>query len=208
MIPHNLSLSNRLWSFIALLVIAGTFLQGCASSTPAKLDPEKMADFAMPSPGKAKLIFFRPNKDLEMDINVHDGKALAARLLGETYGVYECQSGPHTFSASFGNLDIVNAELLPDRIYYVRAVLVPQMWTPAWVKMKPVHPGSGDDWQEMREAVSRLKKRVVTPESAAHDMKGIERYMERFEVYKNKPGAVFERILPEYGQSTPAFPAN
>jgi len=75
-------------------------LHGCASSdssTRAVRAPQNAADFALPSPGKAKVIFYRPNKNGGIDIGVHDGERLIAKLPGKTYGVYECAPGESMF---------------------------------------------------------------------------------------------------------------
>jgi len=190
--------------FGSLLVM--TLTHGCASSQGAKVVTKReMPDLAMPSSGKAKLVFFRPDSNSGIDIGVHDGEQLVAKLPGKTYAVYECAPGQHLFSGSFGNLDMVNANLLPDRIYYVKAGLVVQMIGPAWVKLVPIKSQTAE-WQEMSKTLPKLEKKIVTPEESEHDVKGIARYMERLKFYQNKPGAVFETIQPEYGQSAPLYP--
>ncbi|HWN93562.1 MAG TPA: hypothetical protein VNT99_00905 [Methylomirabilota bacterium] len=187
--------------------LALTLLQGCASSGEVKVDASKRADFAVPTSGKAKVVFYRPKKEASIDIGVHDGEQLVAKLPGKTYCIYECDPGPHLFSGSFGNLDIVNADLLPNRIYYVKTALVPQWVTAAHVKMTPIHPSrAGSDWQEMPRTLMKLEKRIVTPQEVERDRKGIEGYMQRMKVYRDKPGAVFESILPDYGQSSALYP--
>lgn len=155
----------------------------------------------MPSPGKAKVVVFRPDSNGGIDVGVHDGEQLVAKLPGKSYTVYECAPGQHLFSGSFGNLDILNANLSPERIYYVQAGMVVQMFGPAHIKLSPMKPDTAE-WRKMAQVLPRLEKRVVTPVEAERDRKGIERYMERLKFYQNKSGAVFESILPEYGQTT------
>ncbi len=132
---------------------------------------------------------------------MHDCEQLVAKLPGKSYTVYECAPGQHLFSGSFGNLDILNANLFVDRIYYVQARMVVQMFGPAHIKLSPMKPDT-DDWRKMAQVLPKLERRVVTPQEAEHDRKGIEKYMERLKSYQDKPGAVFESILPEYGQNT------
>jgi hypothetical protein len=205
--PGNASPPTRVRTVLTLMaLLAGTFLPGCASSSPPKLDSTKVADFAVPGSGKAKVIFFNPDKNSGIDVGVHDGEQLVAKLRGKSYCVYECEAGKHVFSGSFGNLDIVDAELLANRIYYVKGGMVVQMFGPAWVKMVPLHPDSPrKEWDEMLKTLPRLDKSIVTPEQVEHDRRGIERYMERFKAYREKPGAVFETVQPEYGQTTSVF---
>jgi hypothetical protein len=195
----------KIGMFGLLLVV--TLGQGCASSGTSNTVKSVTSEFAMPSPGKAKVIFVRSTSNGGVDLGVHDGERLVAKLSGKTYGVYECEPGQHLFSGSFGNLYILNANLLPDRIYYVKAVLIDQMWTSAFVKMTPLYPGAaGSDWEKMPRILTKLKKSIVTPEQAERDKKGIDRYMERLKVYRDKPGLVLESILPEYGQTTSLYP--
>jgi hypothetical protein len=195
----------KIGMFGLLLVVM--LAQGCASSGTSNTVKSATSEFAMPSPGKTKVIFVRPTSNGHVDLGVHDGERLVAKLSGKTYGVYECEPGQHLFSGSFGNLYILNANLLPDRIYYVKAVLIDQMWTSAFVKMTPLYPGAaGSDWEKMPRILTKLKKSVVTPEQAERDKKGIDRYMERLKVYRDKPGSDLESILPEYGQTTSLYP--
>jgi hypothetical protein len=177
---------------------------GCAASKETKVSSRAMPDLAMPSPGKAKVVFFRPDSNGGIDVGVHDGEQLVAKLPGKSYTVYESAPGRHLFSGSFGNLDILNANLSPDRIYYVQARMVVQMFGPAHIKLSPMTPDTAD-WQKMVQVLPKLKKRGVTPQEAEHDRKGIVQYMERLKSYQDKPGAVFESILPEYGQSTSLY---
>jgi len=48
-------------------------------------------------PAKPKLFSIRPNKNGGIDIGVHDGERLIAKLPGKTYGVYECAPGESMF---------------------------------------------------------------------------------------------------------------
>ena len=198
----------------ATLLVGAALITSWSTGTPESHAPGTQApaivaqeplksDAAVPSPGKARVIFYRPESGGGVDLGVHDGDRLVAKLFGHTYGAYECDPGPHVFSGSFGNMEILNATLLPDRIYYVKGRLVAQMWTSAFVELTPLHPGTpGKEWTALPRVLSRLKKSVVTPEQAERDKKGIGHYMERLKAYQDKPGAVPKSLLPEHGQST------
>jgi hypothetical protein len=187
------------------LVPAIMLAQGCVSQGSS---PADKSDFGMPQPGKAKVIFICPVSGGGLEVGVHDGEQLVAKLPYKTYGVYECNPGPHLFSGSFGNVAILNANLLPDRIYYVVADFQARTFGVAWVKLVPLYPGGSEiKWQKLPEVLARMRKGVaVTPEIAERDRAGIGGYMERLNTYRDKPAAGLHTILPEYGQTTPIFP--
>jgi hypothetical protein len=195
---YGRKLSTRIAVFGALL--AAVILSGCAST--GHQDAGTLAlDLSMPAPGKSKVVFIRPKSDVNaLHFGVHDGERLIGRSSASTYFVYECDAGHHVFSSSFGNVGILNAELLPDRIYYVKVMGVLQSWGPAWVKMTALYPGgNGIDWAQMPNVLAELRKSIVSNDQVEHDRTGIEGYRERMKKYQSSA----ESINPEYGQIAP-----
>jgi hypothetical protein len=188
------------------LLLATVLLNGCASTgdTEAGKSSLKLGpDFAMPAPGKSKVIFIRPGHfAFAVHYWVHDGQQLIGESSSSEYFAYECDPGHHVFSTSMDNLSFLDADLLPDRIYYVRVQAVMGMWI-AGVKMSALYPGCRDiNWPKMARIVSDLEKTTITSDDATRDAKNIEGYMKRLKEYqdKDKDGG---KILPEYGQTTP-----
>ena len=105
------------------------------------------------------------------------------------------------------NLSFLDADLLPDRIYYVKVEAAMGVWI-ARVKMSALYPG-GDDipWQKMPDLLARSSRSTITSEEVEHDRKGAEGYSERLKKNENEPEPHkdAEKILPEYGQTTPIF---
>ena len=184
------------------LLLATAFVNGCAStggSSSLNLGP----DFAMPSsPGKSKVIFIRPGHfAYAVHYWVHDGKQLIGESSSSEYFAYECDPGHHVFSTSMDNLSFLDADLLPDRIYYVRVQAVMGMWI-AGVKMSALYPGCPDiNWRQMPKIVSKLEKTTINSNDMERDAKNIEGYMKRLKEYqdKSRDGG---KILPEYGQTS------
>jgi len=184
-----------------LLVTTLAFANGCASTPKSglKLSP----DLGMPAPGKSKVVFLRPgHAAYAVHFGIHDGDRLVGRSSSSEYFAYECDPGPHVFSASMDNLAFLDADLLPDHIYYVRVRAVMGLWIAA-VKMGPLYPGCPDiDWEKLPKIISGLEKTTITSADVEHDAKSIQGYLERLKSYqdKNKNGG---KILPQYGQPAP-----
>jgi|GEM_PF-6945738 hypothetical protein len=191
------------------LLLATLVFTGCAStggSSSGNTLVNMGSDFQMPSPGKTKVIFIRPGHlAYAVHFAVHDGERLIGISSSEEYFAYECDPGHHVFSASMDNLSFLDADLLPDRIYYVRAQAVLGMWV-AGVKMSPLYPGCANiNWQKLPKIVSGLRRTTtLSSEAVENDSKNIEGYMKRLKSYqdRSKDGG---KILPDYGQTNGMF---
>jgi len=190
------------------LLLALVMATGCASqaNTGAGNHASNLRpDLAMPAPGKSKVVFLRPGHFAwAVHFGVHDGERLVGRSSSSTYFAYECDPGHHVFSASMDNLAFLNADLLPDRIYYVR---VKAVWgvNIAAVKMFALYPGSADfNWTEIPKTLAKMAPEKVTDKAVQHDAEGSKAYMERLKKYQDEAqnGGT---ILPEYGQTTSLF---
>ena len=189
------------------LLLVTMFASGCAST--AHMDAAKIADLGMPAPGKSKVVFLRPSHlAFAVHFAVHDGEKMIGRSSSAEYFTYECDPGQHVFSTSMENLAFLDADLLPDRIYYVKIQATMGFWI-ARVKMSALYPGCTEiKWEELPHILAKLEKTTITSEDVTNDLKGIKGYMERLKEYQDKPqkdpNAV--KILPEYGQTTPLTP--
>ena len=183
-------------SVAAAMVLAGG---GCRSSGVIG-HASASRNLGMPAPGKAKVVFFRSSTmGSAVVFNVHDGEKLAAVLPYKSLGVYECDPGRHMFSSTMGSVSVLDAELLPDRIYYVMVS--------AGSTFRALHPDRPDRyWARMPAWLPQLRETVVSPEASARDRQNIANYMERVEKYhreKYLTDPERERILPAYGQAMP-----
>lgn len=189
----------------ALLVVA-VFGTGCASTAYTKGRTSAL-NLELPAPGKSKVVFVRLSQSLgdAITFSVHNGDGLIGVLPSSSYFVYECEPGAHVFSSSMEDMALLEANLLPDRIYYAKVSSQLGVWI-SRVNMYALYPGcAGDLWPQLPKALAKLKETVVTPAAVADDQRGAAKYMERIEKYlseyRAKPNR--EQILPEHGQTQP-----
>lgn len=182
------------------------FVSGCASTETSKQELSLKPDMGMPAAGKSKVIFFRPtNYGGDLNFGVHDGRQLIGRVSGLSYFTYECELGHHVFSTSMENLAFLDADLLPDRIYYV-CVHATMGWVIARVKMDAIYPGCSEmNWEKMPNTLVKLEKTTVDDYAVKQDTLRIRGYTERLQKYQNEAGTNAFRILPEYGQTAPLY---
>lgn len=189
----------RVLAFCLLLALC-ILGSGCASKGVVGKG-KRSTNLGMPSPGKAKVVFFRSSLlGTAIIFGVHDGDKLAAILPYESFCTYECDPGYHLFSSTMGSEAVIDANLLPDRIYYVMVS--------AGSTFRAMHPNRPDRfWRKMPEWLLGLRETVVTPQMREHDQEGISNHMVRVQKhYKEKYilDPKREQILPEYGQLKPA----
>lgn len=204
---HGRKLSAKIAIFGLLL--AALIVNGCASSdgkAGLKLGP----DLGMPAPGKSKVVFLRPGHTAwAVHFRVHDGEKWIGRSSSSSYFVYECDPGRHFFSTSMDNVAFFNADLLPDRIYYVRVKAVMGLWV-AGVRMYALYPGCAEiNWGKMPKILAELEEEgPITNEEQENDKVKLAGYMERVKAHQNNPEQDFdaEKVLPEFGQTTPLSP--
>jgi hypothetical protein len=168
---------------------------------------------SMPSSGKAKVVFVRPVTFpvmVDFTINLHEGDRLIGRLPRASYCDYECEPGRHVFSWTEASVAMLDADLLPDRIYYVVACVTFDVKGMAGIcphHLKPIHPASPNSlWTQLQENLPLLKESTITAEQIDHDRKGIENYLIRINKYRQEkylPNPAREQVLPEYGQLRP-----
>lgn len=160
----------------------------------------------MPARGIAKVVFVRSPGARYARFAVHDGDRLVAIVSHQGFGVCECDPGHHLFSATLGNVAVLEGDLLPNRIYYVE-VHETHGWVSPGVEMHSIYPNSADHkWKRLAGWLNRASE--VAPDEAdiLHDRKGIDHYMSRVQNYRQKKYLTNphrEQILPECGQLTP-----
>jgi hypothetical protein len=203
-------LPAKMATFGLLLVMA--LVNGCASTTDTTAGKPVLnlgPDFAMPTSGKSKVVFVRPEQFIplaskSMHYAIHDGDNLIGILADSTYFVYECDAGHHFFSCSMQDFGILEGDLLPNRIYYVR--VHPGWQSATFVEMISVYPGCPKNlWKKLPAMLRDAKETVITPEEIAHDKTGMENYHEHMNARLSEPSDYnsVEKILPEYGQAIP-----
>ena len=105
-------------------VLAACVATAVASDKYEVHDDMKMDDTRRPAPGKA-LVYFVRTQYMGMAISVQlvaDGKPLGWTRAG-TFVVYEGDPGKHEFLSMSEGGALLDADLLPDRIYYVQVAI-------------------------------------------------------------------------------------
>jgi len=200
-----------LLSGLCSLLMAGALISGCASTpknhttrTPKK---NQALQIQMPAPGKSKVVFIRPGSfAFAFKFSVHDGEKLIGTTSANSYFVYECDPGYHLFSTSMENTSVLDANLLPDRIYYVRTAAAMGVVF-AEVNMISLHPDSaGKYWQKLAKILPHLHETVASSEAIERDSRGADNYWIRVQkFYKDRylKNPKRDQILPDYGQLKP-----
>ena len=103
-------------------VLVATVFGAACTTTPIVPRHQSALVIQMPAPGKSKVVFIRPreNKRYELTYSVHDDDRLIGELASGYFFQFECEPGYHWFSTSMEDVAMLEATLLPDRIYYVR----------------------------------------------------------------------------------------
>lgn len=108
----------------------------CAPRYATLRDP-----MSKPSEGKALVNFLRPSSfGGAMSVTIWDGDKLIGNPRGKQGFQYECSPGKHLFISWSEFKSVVEAELLPDRVYYI--ILRPRygFWR-IRLHQIPLHPG-------------------------------------------------------------------
>ena len=194
----------RFLSAFCLAAVLAVFGTGCASTGGG---PKGTApNITMPPAGKARVVFLRPSSyAYAIHFGVHDGENLIGVMTASSYFTYDCEPGKHLFGTSMEDVALLDADLLPDRIYYVKVSAAMGAWI-AQVNMYSIHPNcAGNFWEKMPKALRGVRESHLSSAGIEKDKQGIAHYMERVNKahpkYLNNPNR--EQILPEHGQLKP-----
>jgi predicted class III extradiol MEMO1 family dioxygenase len=125
---------KRLWQGIAVVVLF-LFVVSCAPRHAVLKEP-----MARPSEGKALVNFLRPSSTgAAVTITIWDGEKLIGMPRGKQAFQYECDPGNHLFISWSEFKSPVEAELLPDRVYYI-VLRVRMGWWRMRLHQVPINP--------------------------------------------------------------------
>jgi len=154
-----------------------------------------------PSEGKALVNFLRPaSVGGAVSITIWDGDKLIGVPRGKQTFQYECDPGQHLFISWAEFKSPVEAELLPDRVYYIVLRVSPGFWR-LRLHQVPVHPGH-PLWEDALNWQKTLPNyefdRSVLAQIAAENKAKIQEYLE---VYKTKVAGTkhVQYLRPEDG---------
>jgi hypothetical protein len=124
---------KRLWQGITVVVLI-LFVVSCAPKYMVQQEPMQK-----PSEGKAIVNFIRPSSfGKAMQVSIWDNDKMIGMTTGKMAFQYECDPGKHLFIAWSEYKSPVEADLLPDRVYYI-VLRVRMGWWRGRVHQVPVN---------------------------------------------------------------------
>lgn len=170
----------------SVVILSGLLLAfgppAAASDKYVVHDDVRMDDGRMPPPGKA-LIYFVRTQNFGGAISVQlvaDGKPLSWTRR-KTFVAHECDPGKHEFASISEGGALLDAEVLPERIYYVQ-LAIHMGFGRARSHFEVIRPGS--------EAMDEFRK-------TKHDLRGITTTPEGLEWYEKNRKEVEDTIARE-----------
>jgi len=187
---------------------------GCAGSgEPLYYErslPGGLAQVHKPSPGRSMVVFIRPGiYGGNIGINVLDGRKIIAQCRPNSYGQYECDPGKHVFAAIHENVAFVEADLLPDRIYYAK-VSVNMGWWSARANLWPLYPGcEGNAWQDLPKWLANVSEVTLGPGMGEWEAENRESLDKKYNAFYGPWSAManHKELRPEHGLTEPIPPA-
>ncbi len=171
--------------------------------------PGGLAQVEMPAPGMSRVVFIRPGSfGFAIGINVFDGTKVVGHCRSNSYFQYDCSPGKHVFAAGKENFTFLEAELLPDRIYYIKVSPSMGMWT-ARTNLRSLYPGcKGAAWEDLPRWLANVTVTSLTPEMEKWEQENrqqiLEKYNSWYEPWLKDPDR--RKVLPQYGQGGPIKP--
>jgi hypothetical protein len=161
-----------------VVVLAMLGLASCAARHFEATD--EVGVVPKPSPGKAMVVFLRPsNVSFNADFRAYDGSTLLGVVGARTYLPYEADPGKHVFGAVSFSVNLIDdyylldAELAPDRTYYVLARPI-YAWAHTLVVLEPLHPAH-EHWPLLGEWMGQCRRSAMTNAAASWEQANAER---------------------------------
>ncbi len=162
-----------------LLFVMVVAMTACAGSSGYMKPSEPLVK---PDSGKALVYVFRPSGfGYAVDFQVWDGEKLVGVSLAKSYLQYMADPGKHIFMAVAENKSFVEADLAPNKTYYLVSRVKPGGWK-ARVGLEPVKKGSDlyanvPGWKKELNSTAPVESMVRKyEESYGPKIKGILEY--------------------------------
>jgi hypothetical protein len=133
-----------------------------------------------PSPGKSVVYFARTSgMGAIVNFTYCDSASLIGRFSGPGYIRYECEPGHHFFWARSENRDFVEAELAPDKVYFILAY-VGMGAVKASVDLIPLNPAKDiKDMERILKLIDKQTNRTPDEEQLRSDREELAPVIER-----------------------------
>lgn len=206
---------------IILIAAVVNFCFACMPAIPHNVKASMESIAQKPAPGKATVVFVRTSAYLPgLPFALHDGEKVIGVVKGGNCAVYSAAPGQHVFDAFIkkgtgmdgrNRYMFIDAELAPDRTYYilVRPYVIP--FAGAFADLEPIRDGN-DHWKNLPAWLDRCSVTEVNEETIAWDrqmsVKNREIRAKDDECWRRKDAErVKKSIKPADGVKSPVAPS-
>jgi hypothetical protein len=152
--------------FAILFCISITSSASCQAITPAPSD-------------KSVVYFVRPSGfGAAINFSYFDSTKLIGRFNGEKYIRYECSPGKHLLWARSENRDFMEADLEPERIYFIKAN-VSMGFAKAQVYLEQIDPNDPKKMKNILKLITKRSSQQFTETKLLQDTKDLQNAIER-----------------------------
>ncbi|MGH7857731.1 MAG: hypothetical protein ACREQY_10415 [Candidatus Binatia bacterium] len=197
-------MSSSTWRRPGAWVAVGCALVAGSASASDKYDRGGMIDSARrPAAGKALVYFVRPQlMGAAVKNKLFADGTLVTVMGAKTWAAWEGDSGKHEFATEAENAGLLDAELAPDRIYFVQ-VAIHMGAMKARTHFEVARPGS-EAAEEVGKKLHEVKEALLTEEGKAWVAGKRAKIDEKLAKYRAK-GEEIETMKPEDGAAEPPF---
>ena len=190
--------------------------------------PELPSKVFKPSSGMSKVVFVKTGRAVGGALgNIYDGPDMIGQVIKNSFFQYECKPGKrffgykmHVINPAAMPYNFVEAELLPDRVYYINVVnlLAGKKGVNRFSIVRPLYEGCQHDiCKDWHKLLKNLPETTLTPkfnELVARDKKRVDdwnnkhpeyqyTYESNLEDWKKDINVPKFTVLPEYGYLEP-----
>jgi hypothetical protein len=147
---------------LVIAVFGSVLISGYAQNIPPS-PPDKSVVYFVRTSGAGALINF----------SYFDSTKLIGRFKSDKYIRYECRPGKHLFWARAENRDFIEADLMPGKVYVIRAN--PRMgFGSAHVNLEQIDPNDPKEMKGILKLMAKKPSQQFTAAELAEDTKDLE----------------------------------
>jgi hypothetical protein len=151
-------------------------------------------NLATPAEGKSMVYFVRSSgTGALVNFKYFDGESYLGKFSGLNYFILECDPGKHVFWVTSENRDFVEAELLPDKVYFIE-VRPTVGAVKAAVKLFPVSSDNQKATAKLYKILTKKEPLALTEKDFSGEGESLEFYirngLKKYESDKEKGKAI------------------
>lgn len=135
-------------------------------------------NLATPPEGKSLVYFIRSSgTGALVNFKYFDGEKYLGKFSGKNYFIYECDPGEHVFWVASENRDFIEADLLPDRVYFIEARPTVGAFKSA-VKLFPLANDDTESRKRLFKIISQMNPIILDEKDAMAEQQKLEFYIQ------------------------------